>query len=243
MRILITGVSSGLGEALSSAWLVAGHSVSGISRRRPANLVAAGLEHLACDLGQLQELPRMLRVWIPTQEPWDLVVLNAASLGPLGDLSQQTQASIDEVMALNVWSNKTMLDILMRGPTAPQQVLAISSGAALEAKRGLNAYCLTKSALKMLIHAYATEFPKTHFCSLIPGYVDTPMQTAVRHQLASVEAVGDTPMTDLPSLLLKHQPATVAERIVRRLTAIPMCVESGQMLHIERLDPIMDPIG
>jgi NAD(P)-dependent dehydrogenase (short-subunit alcohol dehydrogenase family) len=42
--------------------------------------------------------------------------------------------------------------------------------------RGWNGYALSKAAFAMLIQLYAAERSETHFCSLMPGIVQTRMQ-------------------------------------------------------------------
>jgi len=86
-------------------------------------------------------------------------------------------------MELNVWANKGVIDTLMR-TTLTEQIVGISSGAAVNGSKGWGAYSVSKAALNMLLKVYAKEHPNTHFTALAPGVIDTPM---VRHILEEVD--------------------------------------------------------
>ena len=55
------------------------------------------------------------------------------------------------------------------------QVLALSSGAAVNGNRGWNGYSISKAGLNMLIKLYSKECDKTHFTAIAPGLVHTKM--------------------------------------------------------------------
>ena len=88
------------------------------------------------------------------------------------------ELAVDEmkrVMEINVWANKTVLDWLHNSAVRVDQVVMISSGAAVLGNRGWGGYALSKAALNMLARLYAHEFPQTHLCALAPGIIDTAM--------------------------------------------------------------------
>jgi NAD(P)-dependent dehydrogenase (short-subunit alcohol dehydrogenase family) len=61
-----------------------------------------------------------------------------------------------------------------------EQIIAISSGAAVSSTRGWNGYSISKAALNALVRLYAAERPQTHFAAVAPGLVDTAMQAYLR---------------------------------------------------------------
>jgi NAD(P)-dependent dehydrogenase (short-subunit alcohol dehydrogenase family) len=81
---------------------------------------------------------------------------------------------IKEVMEVNVWANKELIDLLSASASV-KQVIGISSGAALNGSKGWGAYALSKSALNMLLNVYAKELPNIHFTALAPGVIKTAM--------------------------------------------------------------------
>ena len=175
-RILITGVSSGLGHGLAKCYLAMGADVYGCSRRSPDDLLEQGLNFCALDLSQQAESEPKFRAWIEDVESFDVVILNAGVLGKIKDMQDCSMAELKATMEVNVWSNKWILDACLGGSRTIQQVIGISSGASLSGSRGWNGYSLSKAALNMLIKLYAGECPSTHFTSFAPGLVDTAMQ-------------------------------------------------------------------
>jgi NAD(P)-dependent dehydrogenase (short-subunit alcohol dehydrogenase family) len=109
------------------------------------------------------------------------VVLNAGVLGGIEDYTETSVKKAQEIMQVNLWANKQILDLLFAENMFVSQVVAISSGAAVRAMRGWGSYATSKAALNMLIATYASEHPETHFSTIAPGLVDTPMQEEIRH--------------------------------------------------------------
>jgi NAD(P)-dependent dehydrogenase (short-subunit alcohol dehydrogenase family) len=97
-------------------------------------------------------------------------------LGPIRDLAATPVATLEEVMTVNVWANKRILDWLLARPLPVDRVVLISSGAAVVGHRGWGAYALSKATLNMLTQLYAHEFPDSQLLALAPGLVDTEMQ-------------------------------------------------------------------
>jgi len=176
LNILITGVSAGLGYALAQRYLSQGHTVYGISRREPQDLIAAGLRFICLDLADAQAAATQLEPLIAEVKRFDLVLLNAAKLGEIRDMQDAPLQDLRETMEINVWANKCLLDLVLRPGRVVQQVVGISSGASITGRRGWNGYSLSKAALNMLIALYADEFKATHFTALAPGLIDTAMQ-------------------------------------------------------------------
>ena len=175
-RILITGVSSGLGHGLAKVYLEMGAEVYGCSRRSPEDLIEQGLNF--CDVDVSQEIvsgPKF-RGWIHGVESFDLVILNAGVLGKVKDMQKCSTEELKKTMEVNVWANKWILDACFAEGRKISQVVGISSGTSLSGNRGWNGYSLSKAALNMLIKLYARECSNTHFTALAPGLVDTAMQ-------------------------------------------------------------------
>lgn len=175
-RILITGVSSGLGHGLARAYLEKGAEVFGCSRRQPDDLIDLGLNFCALDLSEPATGPSTLRTWIESVSAFDLIVLNAGVLGRIVDMQACSMEELKATMEINLWANKWFLDTCFERERSIAQVVAISSGASQSGSRGWNGYSLSKAALNMLIKLYAGECPSTHFCALAPGLIDTAMQ-------------------------------------------------------------------
>ena len=82
---------------------------------------------------------------------------------------------LNEIMNINVWSNKLLLDWLLSNKKV-SQVIAISSGASIHTYKGWSGYSLSKTALKMLMDVYSKDTEGVQFISVAPGLVSTSMQ-------------------------------------------------------------------
>ncbi|WP_275097351.1 SDR family NAD(P)-dependent oxidoreductase [Sedimenticola hydrogenitrophicus] len=173
--VLITGNSSGLGRGLSEAYLERGWEVYGVSRRGCRDLTGK-LRDIRCDLTDYAAVPLALETLLMGIGHLDVVILNAGILGRVQDMADTSLADIRQVMDANVWSNKVLLDWLLGSGIRIDQIVLISSGAAVNGNRGWGAYAISKAALNMLTQLYAHEFPHSHLSALAPGLVDTAMQ-------------------------------------------------------------------
>ncbi len=182
--LLITGTSSGLGEALATWALDQGHRVIAVSRRGNERLAAhPSYREERCDLTDASLAARAICDLVATLDPrastaakLDLAVLNAGILSRFGDMVDADLHELEAVLRINVLANQTVLQTLARSASMPARVVAISSGAAVNGRRGWGGYALSKAALNMLVQLWARERPATHFCALAPGLVDTAMQ-------------------------------------------------------------------
>ncbi|MDB5106693.1 MAG: short-chain dehydrogenase/reductase [Fibrobacteres bacterium] len=179
--VFITGVSSGIGFGLAKEWLDRGARVYGISRRAPPGLAEQpGFSFASVDLSDLKAISPAVERLLEGVQRLDMAVLNAGIQGDIGDMGETSLENMRLVMDVNVWSNKPVLDALFAGGRQVGQVVAISSGAAVSASRGWNAYSMSKASLNMMMKLYAAERPGTHFSALAPGLVDTAMQERMR---------------------------------------------------------------
>jgi len=180
MNIFITGIGSGLGEALAKLYLEAGEEVYAVSRFCPKKLQNfQNLHFLPLNLFAHEKIEKAISALIAGVE-LDLAILNAGMVGELKEMSETSLHEINTIMDLNVWANKVILDLLKCHTV--KQVVAISSGASVSGVKGWNGYALSKAALNMLIRLYAEEMPNSHLSALAPGLIDTPMMEHILKQ-------------------------------------------------------------
>lgn len=230
----ITGVSSGIGLGLTRAYLEQGVRVYGLSRRKPQLAESNGFVFSDADLADLDPLPRALKGLLADAAQLDLVVLNAGVLGRIADLAEITMEEMKQVVQVNLWANKVILDTIFKLGIPVAQVVAISSGAATTPHRGWNAYAISKAALNMMMGLYAAERPKTHFCALAPGMVDTAMQD----QVSEIPKDGRFPSLEMLRMAkgspMMPKPDEVAPRLIEAIgkaTKYP----SGSFLDLNSL--------
>lgn len=177
MNVLITGTSSGIGYGFAKHCLEFGHTVYGISRTGNSDLFTyVNYNHLYLDLTNHNNIRKEFHAIITNVNYIDYVVLNAGILGEISDLINTSLDQIENIMNINVWSNKVLIDELVKTKIPINHIIAISSGASVSGSRGWNGYAISKASLNMLIKLYAAELPNIHFTSLAPGLVDTKMQ-------------------------------------------------------------------
>ena len=152
----ITGNSSGLGEGLSSTLLSQGYQVYGCSRR--GCHLTGNIEDIRCDLTDFDSIAIALEQLLGNLNSLDLVILNAGILGQLKDMSATSIGDLQTIMDINVWSNKFILDWLLKSDIRIKQILLMSSGAAVLGNKGWGGYALSKATLNMLGRLYAHEF-------------------------------------------------------------------------------------
>jgi benzil reductase ((S)-benzoin forming) len=177
--VFITGASAGIGLALARAFVARGDRVLALQRRPSPLAGTPGYREQLHDLADLQGIVGKLRALLEGTHQLDRVILNAAISAEPRDIGETSLETIQHLMNVNTWANKTILDTTFSLGIEVKQVVGISSGAAVRGNRGWNGYSLSKAAFVMLLDLYAAEREGTHFCSLAPGIVHTAMQQSL----------------------------------------------------------------
>ena len=179
-NILITGCSSGLGLALTKQYLKKGYYVFGISRNKP-KIKHKNLFFKKCDLSKINTIKKELSQYLHDIKKFEMVYLNAGILGEINSMTKLKSKNIKKTLNINVFANKELLDILTL--LKVKNIVAISSGAAVNGSFGWGGYSLSKSSLNMLINLYAQEMPKTKLLAVAPGVIETPMTDYIRYEV------------------------------------------------------------
>lgn len=179
-NILITGCSSGLGLALCKLYLKKGYKVFGISRTKP-QIEDSNFIYKSFDLSKLESIKEGLSAFIYEIGKLNTVFLNAGMLGEIKEITKLELKDIQEVLNLNVFANKELLDILAK--TKVNTIVGISSGASKNGSKGWGSYSLSKSSLNMLLTLYAKEMLETKLLAVAPGVIETPMTDYIRFDI------------------------------------------------------------
>jgi NAD(P)-dependent dehydrogenase (short-subunit alcohol dehydrogenase family) len=185
---LITGATRGIGRAVALAYAREGAHLILVGRTtgaleevddevrefgRPATLLTLNLN----DHDRIDALgPTIFQRW----GKLDILVGNAAVLGPLSPLGHVTAEAWKEVIDLNLNSNWRLLrtlDPLLRRSEAGRAIF-VTSGAAVNRRAYWGPYSVSKAALEALVQTYAAEVVNTSVrANLInPGPVRTSMR-------------------------------------------------------------------
>ena len=179
-NILVTGASRGLGLGLAKHYLDRGDRVFHLGRSR-CPLSSERLDEQLVDLADLGAIAGALDALDPAD--LDLVILNAGVLGKIRDLADTPMDEARQLMDINLWANKAIVDWLVQHERLPRQLVFISSGASVNGNRGWGAYSISKAAVNMMAKLYAAELPDTHVVAYAPGLVHTGMQEYLCHQV------------------------------------------------------------
>lgn len=229
---MITGTSRGLGLGLAQAALNASACVEGYSRGNSA-ITHENFHSHYLDLSHLDSISKTLDTTLDDR-PIDVAILNAGIIGEFKTMPETSLKEIEEVMQINVWANKLILDWFVANKP-PAQVVLISSGAAVNGHRGWGAYALSKATLNMLAQLYSHDMPNTHLCALAPGLVDTPMQDKIQSttdldRFPSVRRLREARGTSaMPSAV------DAGSRIYSLLSSLPERIASGSFADVRQL--------
>lgn len=170
---LVTGVSSGIGEAIASRLLADGWQVIGLSRSRPA-LQHPDLRWVHADLADSASLDEALQ----DIQPLDAIVHAAGFMrtAPLGELLAEDGQAMWQV---HVAAATQLVDSLIGRLRVPGRIVLLGSRT-MNGAAGRSQYAATKAALVGLVRSWAIELaPKGITVNLVaPGATETPMLTA-----------------------------------------------------------------
>jgi len=133
---------------------------------------------------------------------------------------------LQQIMNVNVFSNKLILDILFERGVKVKQVVSISSGASEKTYKGWGGYSISKSAMRMMMSVYSKDVPDTHFTSLAPGLVQTRMQDYLCEKVSLNEFPETSKFIESKENGTTRSPYDVAEDILRIVPKL-LEMESG----------------
>lgn len=238
MNVLITGNSSGFGLGLTEVLMERDAIVWGMSRRGCPlkSKHDDAIRDRRQDLATLNALDESLEALLSDCLRLDLVVLNAGILGRIQEISNTDVHDLEHMMRINVWANKLILDWLVEQQLPVEQVVAISSGAAVNLSYGWGGYSLSKAALNNLIRLYAHEMPDTHLTSYAPGLIETGMQDYLCDEVDSDEFPSVQKLKDARGTEAMPAPRDAAERLLDLLGDLRNDHESGSFVDVRDLD-------
>lgn len=226
MRAIITGSSSGLGKSLVKRFKKSGYKTIGISKSESPET------DYICNLLFEKDIEKVLEDISSNIDSIDYLILNA---GVLGKIEKAIKVSNDQLLStfkINLFSNKTILDFIIKSHIHVKNVIFISSGASLKAYDGWLSYCLTKASLNQLSKCYALENKDIKFLSLAPGIIQTKMQD----EIISNSEDEFSSISKFKSLYGKNPtPDFIADKIIKNLEEISK-IKSGDYFDLRQIN-------
>lgn len=182
-RIVITGISRGLGRAMAVGFASAGHHVCGCGRsdRDLRSLASEFGPRVRCDrvdINRDSDVAAWAATVIAEFGVPDLLINNAAVINPNGKLWETSASEFDSVMATNLSGVANSIRHFVPAMVQRQSgvIVNISSGWGRSVSAEVAPYCASKWAIEGLTLALAEELPKG-MCAvpLNPGIINTDM--------------------------------------------------------------------
>lgn len=214
MRVVITGASSGIGEALARHYASPGSILGLISRREAGAGLPGTVVPYAVDVTDAAGLERAAADFVARYGAPDLVIANAGvGVGTHSDEIADIE-KLRRVLDTNVAGlAATLAAFAPAMRKAGRGTLAgIASVAGFRGLAGNGAYCASKAAAITWLESLRTELYGSGVAvvCVCPGYIDTPMTRVNRYRM--------------PFLLPPDEAARRIARVIaarRRLAVIP----------------------
>ncbi|MBA2657943.1 MAG: SDR family oxidoreductase [Tatlockia sp.] len=179
---LITGGGSGIGRALAHSLAEKKRKVLIIGRRERLLIETAAfsplITYLQADVSTHQGRDQILNHLART-ESLEGLINNAGLLEPITPVDKIDESSWQQILATNLnaplFLTQALLSKLKQG-----RILNIGSGAAYFAIAAWAGYCVSKAGLAMLTRCWQMENPDLLIAHVMPGIIDTEMQTLAR---------------------------------------------------------------
>lgn len=200
---LVTGASSGLGEAAARALAAEGVAVMAVARRADRvrevaqEIVAAGgaAAAMGCDVARYGDVEAVAQAMLARFGRIDLLINNAGVIEPIAPVVTSDPAAWAQSIQINLTGAYHALRAVAPHMLAAGQgcIVNVSSGAAYRALEGWSAYCSGKAGLAMLTQSLhgETQGQGLRVYGFSPGTIDTDMQGVIR-------ASGLNPISRIP---------------------------------------------
>jgi NAD(P)-dependent dehydrogenase (short-subunit alcohol dehydrogenase family) len=183
MKIVLTGVTRGLGRALAHEFIAAGHTVIGCGRSGDAIFdlrmeFQAPHDFSVLDVAQDTKVSIWAAKVLENDSPPDLLINNAAVMNRLAPLWEQDDREFSRLVDTNIRGVQNVIRHFV--PTMVQRkrgvIVNFSSGWGRSVAPEVASYCMSKWAIEGLTKALAEELPAGMAAiPLNPGVIDTDM--------------------------------------------------------------------
>lgn len=213
--ILITGVSRGLGRAMTEEFIRLGHTVVGCGRSENAiaelkKQFRTPNDFTVCDVSSDEQVAAWAKRVLASCGPPDLLLNNAALIARNAPLWQVPAREFSDVIDVNIKGVANVIRHFVPAMVARRSgvIVNFSSGWGRSADAEVAPYCATKWAIEGLTSSLSRELPSGMAAvPLNPGIIDTDMlRSSFGGSASSYPAPAEWAKTAVP-FLLKIGPA------------------------------------
>ena len=186
MKIVITGVTKGLGRALVEEFIRAGHTVIGCGRSGDA-IFDLRMTHQAphdfsvVDVGLDNKVALWAAKVLENDSAPDLLINNAGIMNRLSSVWEQDDREFTKLVDVNIRGTQNVIRHFVPAMVARKQgvIVNFSSAWGRSVASEVGPYCMSKWAIEGLTKALAEELPSGMAAvPLNPGVIDTEMLRA-----------------------------------------------------------------
>lgn len=211
-NIIITGSSSGIGQALKNHYLSQGHNVLGISLSD---------NDYNCDVSNFEEMKKVFDDIAIKFDKID-VLISCAGFGIYGAIELIENSTVQKEYDVNVMGTINAIQCalpLMRGDG---KIINISSVCALFPIPFRSYYCSSKSAISMLSDCLRIELSKTKIQStaICPGEIKTNFTKNRVNNFETNEKYGNAPELSIEKITLREHKRMPIEKAIKIFTKI-----------------------
>jgi NAD(P)-dependent dehydrogenase (short-subunit alcohol dehydrogenase family) len=209
-KIVITGVTRGLGRALVEKFSELGHTLIGCGRTQP--IIAEMNEYFGkphdfdvVDVTDDNQVAAWSRRILTNNDPPDLLINNAALINKNALLWEISAKEFDAIIDVNLKGVANVIRHFVPAMVARQSgvIVNLSSGWGRTVEREEAPYCCTKWGIEGLTQALALELPEGMAAiPLSPGIINTDMlRTCLGEQAVNYQSAEEWAESAAPFLL------------------------------------------
>lgn len=209
-KIVITGITQGLGKALASGFIQADHIVWGCGRTvaaidQLAQQYPPPHDFSALDIAKPQPVQEWANRLIQLNETPDILINNAGLINTVAPLWEVPAQEISDVLDVNIKGSINLIRSFLPSMKAKGQgiIINFSSGWGRSTSPGVAPYCASKWAIEGLNQALAQEVPSgIATIALNPGIIHTEMlETCFGEQAHSYPSPTEWAQKAIPFIL------------------------------------------
>jgi len=222
--VIVSGASSGIGEAIARKLLSMGYKVYGIARDFTSCAIeSANFCEVEIDLGHGESLPDKLLSLQDRISENIVAIVNNAGIGRMGYLEQLSYTQIRELIDINFLAHVYMVKAFLpqmkesAQPGKHRDLIFIGSEAALKGGQQGSIYCASKFAIRGFVQSLREECAKSYVrVSLInPGMVKSPFFDELNFQPGEDEEnyIEPDDIANVVEIILRTRTGTVFDEI------------------------------